>query len=167
MNSDALATAQLMGEATDRIQVGTWIANVYLRHPYACAQAAALIADATGGRFVLGLGVSHGPVNAALGIDMEDPVAYVRRYVSEVQTWLRGEGPATHLPQRPTSQPVPVYVSALSSRTIEQAAELADGVMPTFFTPERVEQSAAWAARGQQGASSPERSAAPSCGGSS
>jgi len=62
-----MATAQLMGVATRRIQVGTWIANIYERHSYACAQGAALIADATDGRFVLGLGVSHPPVNKALG----------------------------------------------------------------------------------------------------
>ena len=33
VNNDALATAQLMGEATQRIKVGTWVANIYLRHP--------------------------------------------------------------------------------------------------------------------------------------
>src|SRR5713101_3233317 len=73
VNNDALATAQLMGTATRRIKVGTWIANIYLRHAYVCAQGAALIADATGGRFVLGLGVSHQPINRALGIDMPHP----------------------------------------------------------------------------------------------
>ena len=65
VNNDVLATAQLMGTATERIQVGTWIANIYLRHPYVCAQGAALIADITDGRFILGLGVSHQPVNEA------------------------------------------------------------------------------------------------------
>jgi hypothetical protein len=48
VNNDVMATAQLMGAATSRIQVGTWIANVYLRHSYTCAQGAAIIADATG-----------------------------------------------------------------------------------------------------------------------
>jgi hypothetical protein len=74
-----MATAQLMGTATRRIQVGTWIANIYVRHSYACAQGAALIADATDGRFVLGLGVSHPPVNKALGIDMGDAPSALRR----------------------------------------------------------------------------------------
>src|ERR1043166_4584525 len=69
VNNDVMATAQLMGTATRRVAVGTWIANIYLRHSYVCAQGAALIADATGGRFILGLGVSHPPVNQALGID--------------------------------------------------------------------------------------------------
>src|SRR5215475_11003922 len=73
VNNDVLATALLMGEATQRITVGTWVANIYLRHPYVCAQSAAMIADATGGRMVLGLGVSHQPVNRALGIDMLSP----------------------------------------------------------------------------------------------
>lgn len=149
VNNDALATAQLMGAATHRILVGTWIANIYLRHSYTCAQGAALIADATGGRFVLGLGVSHEPVNSALGIDMASPAEELRQYVVEVRSWLRGDGPTTHLPQRPAAQHVPIYVAALTSRTVEQAAELADGIMPTFWSPERVEQAKVWAARGR------------------
>jgi hypothetical protein len=67
VNNDVMATVQLMGTATTRITVATWIANIYLRPPYVCAQGAACIADAIGGRFILGLGVSHQPVNRALG----------------------------------------------------------------------------------------------------
>jgi alkanesulfonate monooxygenase SsuD/methylene tetrahydromethanopterin reductase-like flavin-dependent oxidoreductase (luciferase family) len=149
VNNDVLATAQLMGTATRRIQVGTWIANIYLRHSYVCAQGAALIADATGGRFILGFGVSHPPVNRALGIDMPDPPAALRRYVSGVRAWLRGEGPATHLPQRPSARPVPLYIAAVTSSTVELAAELADGIMPFLWTAERVTQSKAWVGRGR------------------
>src|SRR5829696_6688394 len=123
VNNDVMATAQLMGAATSRIQVGTWIANIYLRHSYTCAQGGALIADATGGRFVLGLGVSHQPINQALGIAMPQPLATLRRYVTEVRSWLRGEGPATHLPQR--SSPLPVALSkAWTARGRDQAPEL-------------------------------------------
>jgi len=92
VNNDALATAQLMGSATRHIRVGTWIANIYLRHPYVCAQGAALIADATGGRFILGIGVSHQPVNDSLGIPMVDPVEDIHRYAVAVRSWLNGEG---------------------------------------------------------------------------
>ena len=143
VNNDVMATAQLMGAATERIQVGTWIANIYLRHSYTCAQGAALIADATGGRFVLGLGVSHEPINRALEIAMPDPLGTLRRYVTEVRGWLRGEGPATHLPQRPAAQPVPLYVAAMTSPAVELAGELADGIMPLFWPPERIAQSKA------------------------
>jgi alkanesulfonate monooxygenase SsuD/methylene tetrahydromethanopterin reductase-like flavin-dependent oxidoreductase (luciferase family) len=144
-----MATAQLMGAATSRIQLGTWITNIYLRHSYTCAQGAALIADATGGRFILGLGVSHQPVNAALGIAMPEPLTALRRYVTEVRGWLRGEGPATHLPQRPSAQPVPLYVATMTSPAVELAGELADGIMPLFWPAERVTRSKAWAARGR------------------
>src|SRR5437762_12606656 len=68
VNNDVMATAQLMGTATTRISVATWIANIYLRHPYVCALGAACIADATDGRVILGLGVSHQPVNRALAL---------------------------------------------------------------------------------------------------
>ena len=149
VNNDALATAQLMGTATRRIQVGTWIANIYLRHPYVCAQGAALIADLTGGRMILGLGVSHQPINGALGIDMPSPAAALRRYLTAVQSWLRGEGPATHLPQRPAAHPVPVHVAALTSQGVELAGELADGIMPFLWSAPRVARSKTWAATGR------------------
>jgi len=149
VNNDVMATAQLMGAATRRIQVGTWIANIHLRHSYVCAQGAALIAEATDGRFVLGLGVSHPPVNKALGIDMTDPPAMLRRYVTAVRSWLKGEGPATHLPQRPATRAVPIYVAAVTSRTVELASELADGIMPFLWSAERVKKSKTWIDRGR------------------
>jgi 5,10-methylenetetrahydromethanopterin reductase len=153
VNNDVMATAQLMGAATKRIQVGTWIANIYLRHSYSCAQGAALIADATEGRFILGLGVSHPPVNKALGIEMGDAPSALRRYVTAVRSWLKGEGPATHLPQRPTVRPVPLYVAAITSRTVEVASELADGIMPFLWSAERVKKSKEWIDRGRAKAS--------------
>jgi alkanesulfonate monooxygenase SsuD/methylene tetrahydromethanopterin reductase-like flavin-dependent oxidoreductase (luciferase family) len=153
VNNDVMATAQLMGAATQRIAVGTWIANIYLRHSYVCAQGAALIADATGGRFILGLGVSHQPVNKALGIDMGEPPAVLRRYVTAVRTWLKGDGPPTHLPQRPSPKPVPIYVAAVTSRTVELASELADGIMPFLWSAARVKQARAWIDRGRTKAS--------------
>jgi alkanesulfonate monooxygenase SsuD/methylene tetrahydromethanopterin reductase-like flavin-dependent oxidoreductase (luciferase family) len=129
--------------------VATWIANIYLRHPYVCAQGAAFIADATGGRFILGLGVSHQPVNRALGIDMPEPQAALRRYVTAVRSWLRGDGPATHIPQRPAAYPVPVYVAALASPAVELGGELADGLMPFLWSTARVTKSKVWAASGR------------------
>jgi alkanesulfonate monooxygenase SsuD/methylene tetrahydromethanopterin reductase-like flavin-dependent oxidoreductase (luciferase family) len=149
VNNDVMATAQLMGAATRRIKVGTWIANIYLRHSYVCAQGAAHIADATEGRFLLGLGVSHPPVNEALGVDMGEPPAMLRRYVTAVRSWLKGEGPATHLPQRPSPQPVPIYVAAVTSKTVEIAGELADGFMPFMWPASRVVKSRAWIDQGR------------------
>jgi alkanesulfonate monooxygenase SsuD/methylene tetrahydromethanopterin reductase-like flavin-dependent oxidoreductase (luciferase family) len=153
VNNNALAVAQLMGTATTRIQVGTWIANMYMRHSYACAQGAALIADATGGRFILGLGMSHQPVNQGLGVEMAAPAQTLRQYVTDVRMWLRGEGPATHVAQQPAAQPIPLYTSALVSSAVELGGELADGLMPFLWTAERVAKSQGWANRGRAKAS--------------
>lgn len=150
VNSDTVATAQLMGCATTHIQVGTWIANIYLRHPYACAKGASLIADDTGGRFVLGLGVSHQPVNKALAIDMTHASRDLRQYVVEVRNWLNGQGPTTHLPQQPSPERVPIYVATLSMAAAERAAEFADGIMPTMWSPQRVAQCGTRVARSRR-----------------
>jgi alkanesulfonate monooxygenase SsuD/methylene tetrahydromethanopterin reductase-like flavin-dependent oxidoreductase (luciferase family) len=148
VNNDAIASAELMGLATSRLKVGTWVAHIYLRLPYLCAKAAALAADA-GGRFILGLGVSHQPVNRALGIDMPNPSTALRNYATEVGSWLRGDGPATHLPQQPSPYPVPIYLAALTSQNVELAGEIADGVMPLWWSVDRVERSRRWIERGR------------------
>jgi alkanesulfonate monooxygenase SsuD/methylene tetrahydromethanopterin reductase-like flavin-dependent oxidoreductase (luciferase family) len=152
VNNDALATTLLMGEATRQIKVGTWIASIHMRHSYACAKAAELIADATGGRMILGLGTSHRPVNSALNVEMPSAVVALRRYATEVAGWLRGEGPTTHLPQQPAPVPVPIYLAAMTSPTVELAGELADGVMPFMWSAARVTRGKVWAARGRTNA---------------
>jgi alkanesulfonate monooxygenase SsuD/methylene tetrahydromethanopterin reductase-like flavin-dependent oxidoreductase (luciferase family) len=149
VNNDSIATALLMGMATRRIKVGTWVADIYLRLSYLCAKEAIAAADATGGRFILGLGVSHQPVNRALGIDMPDPSTALRKYAVEVAAWLRGDGSATHLPQQPSLYPVPIYLAALTSQNVELAGEIADGVMPLWWSPERVARSKRWVERGR------------------
>ena len=80
---------------------------------------------------------------------MGDAPSALRRYVTAVRSWLKGEGPATHLPQRPSVQPVPLYVAAVTSRTVELASELADGIMPFLWSADRVRKSKAWIDRGR------------------
>jgi alkanesulfonate monooxygenase SsuD/methylene tetrahydromethanopterin reductase-like flavin-dependent oxidoreductase (luciferase family) len=149
VNNDALATAQLMGTVTSSIRVGPWVSSIYLRHSYVCAQAAALIADATGERLILGLGVSHPLVNRTFGVGSTSPLEAMRDYVTEVQTWLRGEGPTTHLPQHPAPCRVPIHIAALTSKAVELAGEVADGVMPYLWSTARVTAAKAWIARGR------------------
>ena len=80
---------------------------------------------------------------------MPSPLSALRQYTTEVTNWIRGEGPATHLPQQPSSLPVPVYIGALTSPAVELAGELADGVMPFLWSAERIALSKRWAARGR------------------
>ncbi|MFL5288294.1 MAG: LLM class flavin-dependent oxidoreductase [Rhodopila sp.] len=153
--NDGLATALFMGQQTSRIKVGTFVANIYLRNAYVCAQAAAFITEVTSGRMVLGLGVSHPVVNSQLGIDMGVPLPTLRTYVTDVQNWLQRKGPEFLVSVRPLDASVPIYVAALSSKSVEQAGEIADGIMPIFWPPSRVTQSQTWIQRGRSKA--PER----------
>src|SRR5690348_17305590 len=54
---------------------------------------------------------------------------------------LRGKGPATHLPEQPATYPVPIYLGALTSPTVELAGEVADGLMPFLWSAERIARS--------------------------
>ncbi len=85
----------------------------------------------------------------APGIEIPDPASALRKYAIEVASWLRGEGPATHLPQQPSPYPVPIYLAALTSQNVELAGEIADGVMPLWWSAERVARSKRWVDRGR------------------
>jgi 5,10-methylenetetrahydromethanopterin reductase len=125
---DSLAYAEAVALATTRLHVGTAITNVYLRHPTLLAQQAAAVQEFSGGRLVLGVGVGHRAVNAALGLEMTDPLAKVREVVGTVRAaWTRGP----HQP-RPTMPP-PILAAALAPAMIELAGELADGVIFNLF----------------------------------
>ena len=95
--------------------------------------AAVTLAEATGGRFVLGLGVSHP--------HLADQAARPRLRPAAVagcaSTWTR-TGPPSIAGPRPTHDPPPVLVAALRERMTDLAATDADGAFPYLVTPERV-----------------------------
>jgi alkanesulfonate monooxygenase SsuD/methylene tetrahydromethanopterin reductase-like flavin-dependent oxidoreductase (luciferase family) len=80
---------------------------------------------------------------------MPNPSTALRDYATEVAIWLRGDGPPTHLPQQPTPYPVPIYLAALTSQNVELAGEIADGVMPLWWSVDRVARSRRWIERGR------------------
>jgi alkanesulfonate monooxygenase SsuD/methylene tetrahydromethanopterin reductase-like flavin-dependent oxidoreductase (luciferase family) len=122
----------------------------HLPAPSLCLHAgAALIADLTGGRFILSLGLSHQPVNQALEVDMLHPPTALQSYVTPMRSWLWGEGPSIHPPQRPVVHPMPLYKVALTSPIVELGGELADGIMPFLWPAACVKQSRVWVARGR------------------
>src|SRR5690606_25316547 len=79
---EAVSHAALLLEATERMVVATGVANIFARVPSAVANAQRLLADASGGRFLLGLGVSHGPmVEGMLGQKWDKPLARMGAYL--------------------------------------------------------------------------------------
>jgi alkanesulfonate monooxygenase SsuD/methylene tetrahydromethanopterin reductase-like flavin-dependent oxidoreductase (luciferase family) len=115
---DGLALCEALGLATRSIPFGTSITNIYTRHPYDFAQTAAFIHELSGGRFRFGLGVSHAPTNARLGVHSGAPLGDMRRFVVELR---RGAERTGELP--------PLILAALRRKMVALAGELADGVV--------------------------------------
>ena len=138
--NDSLANCQLMAQATSKIKVGTWIANIYLRHPALCANTAVAVDDASRGRLVLGLGVSHRPiVEGILQEKMEKPRDFLRTYINVVRDVTTGKGfPGSPVQPRAATYKVPIYVAALALGTVELCGELADGTMLYLFPKSRM-----------------------------
>src|SRR5215467_3902462 len=81
---DGLALCEALALTTTTIPFGTSIANIYTRHPSDFAQTTAFIHEVSGGRFRFGIGVSHAPTNAGLGVTPGKPLADVRRFITAV-----------------------------------------------------------------------------------
>jgi alkanesulfonate monooxygenase SsuD/methylene tetrahydromethanopterin reductase-like flavin-dependent oxidoreductase (luciferase family) len=136
--NDALACAEAVALGTTRITVGTFIANVWLRHPVLTAATAVTIDELSDGRMLLGLGVSHQPLMEALGVQMAAPRQYLREYVGKVRQAWTGHLPGKPTQPRPATHPIPIYLAAVSLETAELGGEIADGLMLVFASTERL-----------------------------
>ena len=144
---DSLTVLAAYAARTKRIKLGTGVLPIYSRTPVATAQAAATIDELSGGRMVLGVGVSHQvTVENWYGSTIERPVAEMREYVSALRAMFRGEDPpeGERFPTRfrfmgyePRPE-LPIYVAALSPAMLRLAGEIADGAMLWLCTPEYI-----------------------------
>ncbi|MGH7901547.1 MAG: LLM class flavin-dependent oxidoreductase [Thermodesulfobacteriota bacterium] len=132
----AISNAQVFAEATSKIKVGTWITNIYLRFAAVTAAEALTVQEVSGGRMVLGLGVSHKPVNDRFGIDMGNPIEKMRDYVNSVKSIADGSSPLLTIKRQLPK--FPVYIAGLTRGAAELAGEVADGIMPYIATPEYI-----------------------------
>jgi alkanesulfonate monooxygenase SsuD/methylene tetrahydromethanopterin reductase-like flavin-dependent oxidoreductase (luciferase family) len=137
-NNDALLCSYAVAGATRRVTIATWIVNIYLREPSLCAAAAEMVQDAAGGRFVLGLGVSHRPALELRGIDMGNGRERLRRDTKVLRDAFRGELDMFGMKFRAPRNPIPIYYAALALETSKLGGELADGLMLYMCTPERM-----------------------------
>ena len=142
---DSFVVLAAYGAATSRIALGNGVVPIYPRHPTVMAQAALTLNEMTGGRFRLGIGVSHRPsMESMLGLSLTEPLSVMREYV-EVLRGAFGSGAdfaGTHyrvkwsmaVPERPPAPPI--YLATLSSRMLELAGEIADGAILWLCSPE-------------------------------
>ncbi|MBK6402507.1 MAG: LLM class F420-dependent oxidoreductase [Rhodocyclaceae bacterium] len=160
--NDVFTPLAWIGAHTSRIKLGTGLAQLSARPPTACAMAALTLDRLSGGRVILGLGVS-GPqvVEGWYGQPFEKPLARTREYVDIIRQALRREGPVTNagphypLPYRgpgavgvgkplranthPLRADLPIYLGAEGPRNVAQTTAIADGWLPLYFNPFRPE----------------------------
>lgn len=156
--SDVISPLAWYGAHTSRIELGTGLMQLSARTPACAAMTAVTMDHLSGGRFVLGLGVS-GPqvVEGWYGQPFPKPLARTREYVQILRdVWAReapvtNEGPHYPLPHpdgsglgkplkittHPRRADIPVMLGAEGPKNVALAAEIADGWLPIFYSPER------------------------------
>ncbi len=124
---DAITHAAVLLDATERMVVATGVTNVYNRLPGVAAMSQRLLADDSGGRFLLGLGVSHAPmVEGMLNRSWDKPLAYMTSYLDALDaTFTVSPAPAEDPPR---------VLAALGPKMLDLAAARAWGAH-SYFVP--------------------------------
>ena len=147
LGRDSFLVLAAYGAATSHVGLGNGVVPIYPRHPVAMAQAALTLNELTAHRFRLGIGVSHAAsMEEQLGLRVVEPLTAMREYVAVLRGAM-GEGSdfsgrhyrarwAMAVPRRPP--PPPIYLAALSTKMLELAGEIADGVILWLCPPEYV-----------------------------
>jgi probable F420-dependent oxidoreductase len=115
---DCMALCQEIARVTTTIAFGTSIQPIYLRHANELGNHAAFLHELSGGRFHLGLGVSHGPVHEQLGAVVGKPLSDMRAYVAQMRANERGSGA---LP--------PIVLATLRDKMLDLALEISNGAV--------------------------------------
>lgn len=114
---DVISLCLSIGHVTERIPFGSSIQPIYLRPAADLAATASYLAEVTGGRFHLGIGVSHGPVHKRLGIQPGKPLSDTREYVATIRKVI-GEAACP-----------PIVLATLRTKMLQLAVEIADGAV--------------------------------------
>src|SRR6266851_3606667 len=137
--ADAPSPLGYLAARTESMLLGSGVIQVGTRSPVTIAQTAMTLAHISGGRFLLGLGVSGPQVMEGLhGIPFARPLARMRETVQIVRSVLAGEKVSFQGSQYriPLPESVPVYLATLSPKMLELTGEIADGWLGTSFVPE-------------------------------
>ena len=146
---DAVAACAIAGWETGRIEFGTAVVPTYPRHPAALAQQALTTSVACGGRFTLGIGLSHKLVIEDMyGLSYDKPAAHMKEYLEILTPLLRGEAAAFSGEQLtanlqlqvPDAQPVPLLIAALGPVMLKLAGRMAAGTLTWMVGPRTMEE---------------------------
>ncbi len=131
IGKDAMVQLAVLLSASEQMVFGTCIANIWARPAQTMHAAAAQLAQAFPGRFVLGLGVGYPEQAASVGQEFGSPLGTMRDYVS------RMDGPTS--PPAPDA-PYPRIIAANGPKMLALAGDIADGALPAMLPPEFTEQ---------------------------
>jgi F420-dependent oxidoreductase-like protein len=144
---DAVTTLAELATRTRRIKLGTGILPIWSRSPALLAMTAASLDDLSGGRFILGLGIS-GPIVIQdwHGVPFERPIQRTRETITIIRLAIAGDR-VTHdgeifrvqrfrLDLHPPRPQVPIYVAAIGPRNLRLTGEVADGWLPIYSSPD-------------------------------
>ena len=144
---DAQTALAYAGSRVTDIEVGTAVTPTYLRHPVALARQAITTDIATGGRFALGIGLSHQVViEAMLHLSFDKPARHIREYLAVLLPLLRegnvsfsGEslGADAAIGVRPVG-PLPVLLAALAPQMLQLAGAVGDGTVLWMTGPRTI-----------------------------
>ncbi|HUD16984.1 MAG TPA: LLM class F420-dependent oxidoreductase [Acidimicrobiales bacterium] len=124
---EAFAHQSVLLAATERIVTGTGIANVWARQPGTMEGGGATLGAAYPGRFVLGIGISHGPIVELSGQTYANPMETMVAYLDGMDASVVF-APATEVP-------VPRVLAALGPKMLDLARDRADGAHPYLVPP--------------------------------
>src|ERR1700753_1413461 len=151
--SDVVSVLAWLAGQTKTVNLGAAILQVPARPPAAAAMAGATIDKLSGGRFLFGFGPSGPQVSEGwYGVPYAKPWGRTREYIEVVREIIAREGPVDHqgehyqlplpggegkplkLNFHPERNEIPVFVGAIGRKSVEMAAEIADGWIPIFFS---------------------------------
>jgi F420-dependent oxidoreductase-like protein len=145
---DAITACAVAGRAVPELTLGTAVVPTYPRHPHAMAQQAMTAWDATGGRFQLGIGLSHQIViESMFGLSFDRPASHMREYLAVLLPLLRdgkvsfdGERYAVHAPLERSGDPSgpPVLLAAMAPVMLRLCGEQTDGTILWMTGPRTV-----------------------------
>src|SRR5919206_4126197 len=132
---DGFTPLALAAVQTSRLRLATGVVNPFTRGPAVLAQHCAALADASGGRFALGLGSSSNViVERWNGVPFEKPLSRMRATIEALRPVLAGDrGPGGFKLETPPASSVPIVVAALRGKMLALAAELGDGAFTNFL----------------------------------
>ena len=132
---DGFTPLAFAAAATQSVRIGTGVVGVFQRGPALLAQQAAAMADASGGRFALGIGASSDRiVEGWNGIPFAKPYTKVAETVDYLRVALAGErAPGGFKLETAPAQPIPIVLAALRGRMLRLAVEKADGAFTNFL----------------------------------